>query len=208
MTTTINKSGINIITVPPVYGDNYDKGYIGFTYDPKSLIGRGIAYFTKWDKMSNIFATHALIVTGKNTCIEADALSNCVKENKLDDHFNHETRQIFFRKPKNLTDEIAQQIVNTAQEKVGEKYDHNLILAHAFSGTLAGRISHHLIKGALERKLSEYFNSSEEWICSELVAYVLDVQPEYKDKGILEDPHATINPQELFEDSVIFEPWK
>ena len=45
------------------------------------------------------------------------------------------------------------------------------------------------------------------WICSELTAYALDEQPEYHDQGILKRPNATISPQELFEDSVIFEPW-
>jgi hypothetical protein len=45
------------------------------------------------------------------------------------------------------------------------------------------------------------------WICSELVSYSLDQQPDYKDKGILARPDETINPQELFEDATIFEHW-
>jgi hypothetical protein len=65
-----------------------------------------------------------------------------------------------------------------------------------------------LLQGKVENKLSDYLNNPEKWICSELAAYALDEQPKYKDQGILKCPNATISPQELFEDLVIFEPWK
>jgi len=51
-------------------------------------------------------------------------------------------------------------------------------------------------------------NNEKRWICSELAAYCLDEQREYRGKGILAKPEDTIDPQELFEDETIFEPWK
>jgi len=113
MTTQLQqKAELEIVTLNPVYGVNYNKGYIGFTYDGTHPVGRGIAYFTKWDKMSNISATHALIVTGENTCIEANAGTNMVEENDLQPYFKPSNCQIFFRKPKDLTDNIAERIVD------------------------------------------------------------------------------------------------
>lgn len=44
---------------------------------------------------------------------------------------------------------------------------------------------------------------------SNLYAGAQDFTPsQYRDRGILKHPNATISPQELFEDSVVFEPWK
>lgn len=208
MTTTIRQSKFDIKPVKPVYGVNYYKGYIGFTYNSKSPIGQGIAYFTKWAKMSNIYATHALIVKDETLCIEADAFKNCVTERPLKDYFNDEKCQIFFRKPKDLTDEIADRIVKFAQQKVGEQYNFELILTQALSGTFAGHFFDNLLQGKLEKDLTELLDDPNKWICSELAAYTLDEQPQYRDQGILKHPNATISPQELFEDLVIFEPWK
>ena len=50
-------------------------------------------------------------------------------------------------------------------------------------------------------------NGKDKWICSELAAYALDSQAEYHDKGVLQKPDFTIDPQELFEDNRIFCRW-
>jgi hypothetical protein len=65
-----------------------------------------------------------------------------------------------------------------------------------------------LSKGSLEKAFCEVLDCPESFICSELAAYALDEQPEYRDKGVLAFPNSAINPQNLFEDNVIFEPWK
>ncbi len=208
MTTTTAKRQFEINLIEPVYGLNYNKGYIGFTYDGTHPVGRGIAYFTKWYKMSNIHATHVLIVTGKNSCIEADAASNMVKESPLEPYFAPSNRQIFFRKPRDISDEIAARIVSTLESELGKKYDYKLILAHAISGGLPGYLMNRLSKGVLKERLSSVLDCPNSYICSELAAYALDEQPEYRDRGVLNLPNSTINPQNLFEDDEIFEPWK
>jgi hypothetical protein len=208
MTATLNKNKFKITTIKPVWGDNYHKGYIGFTYDKGNIIAEGIVHFTHWESMSDIYATHALIVTGENSCIEADAGENCVKEGTLDHYFARNTCQIFFRKPKNLTEEIADRIITTVKPEVGKKYDFKLILTQAFSGSFPVHFLDRWLKGKLENMLAELCDDSNKWICSELAAYALDEQPEYRDKGILKRPNAAISPQELFEDLEIFECWK
>lgn len=208
MTTKLEQPKLEMEEHCPSYGRDYNPGYIGFTYTNKHIIAKGIAYFTRWANMTDIRATHALIVTGKNQCVEADASKNCVTEGTLQHYFDNPHCQIFFRKPKGLNKTIADKMVKLAKEKVGEQYDFASILTHAISGSFAGRCLHHLLRGEFENELSKILNSPKKWICSELVAYVLDEQDEYRDQGILEQPNATISPQELFEDSVIFEPWK
>jgi hypothetical protein len=65
-----------------------------------------------------------------------------------------------------------------------------------------------LLTGKLEELLGNLLNHPDKWICSELVAYTLDEQLLYRDKGILKSPNCTISPQELFQDSEIFAPGK
>lgn len=180
-----------IQSVPPVYGKNYNKGYIGFTYQSANIISQGIAYFTRWSKMSNIYATHALIVTGENECIEAHAETG-VHKTTLDKYFNDTSYQIFFRKPKDLTESIADGIVKILLPEVGKKYDFNLIGTQLAAGTFLGRFFDTYLKGQFEDALAKILNDKNKWICSELAAYALDEQPEYRDKGILLRPNATI----------------
>lgn len=213
MATTLQKKSNNITVkqVKPVYGDNYNKGYIGFTYTKGHVIAEGIAYFTRWARMSDIRVTHALMVTGENSCIEARADTNCVQESKLEDYFKKPKCQIFFREPKDLSDEIANRIVETAKLKVGCKYDHVLISFHIITNFIVSKLLA-LVLPVLPEKvkpwLAERFDNPNKWICSELAANVLAQQPEYQDKVILQRSHATISPQELFEDREIFKPWK
>lgn len=207
MTSTPQACTLEVQSIAPIFGVNYDKGYVGFTYHNNLVICKGIAYFTRWAKMSNIYTTHALIVTGENSCIEADASKNQIKSAPLDRYFDEPHCQIFFRKPKGLTSEIADRIIQVLELEVGKQYDFGLILAQASAGMFLGHLLNRLLKGVPERQISTILNDPTKWICSELVAYGLDEQPEYRDHGILKYPNATISPQELFEDETIFEPW-
>lgn len=198
---------IEITSVNPVYGETYKKGYIGFTYYNSSIISKGIAYITRWAKMSDIKVSHTLVVTGDNECIEAH-IKNGVVRSDLDRYFNDPHCQIFFRKPIGLTDEVANELEKVAAKEVGTKYDINLIAAEAIQGTFIGKLINSVFKGKPDRLVSKLLNRDDRWICSELVAYCLDSQSIYHDQGILSKATDTIDPQELFEDETIFEPWK
>jgi len=189
----------------PKFGENYDIGYIGFTFCPGDIISEGIAYFS--DAETDIDVSHTLLVTGKNECIEAH-IKNGVVVSTLSKYFNDPDCQIFFRKPVWLTHEIADRMVETAEEQVGCEYDTSLITAQALQGSFLGRLINKVFDGSPDKYVSNMLDSDNKWICSELVAYILDSQPEYRDKGILSKPNSTINPQELFDDTVIFKQWK
>ena len=201
----IENKSLEIKSLTQEYGVNYNQGYIGFTYDTENIVSIGIAYFTQWDRMSDIKTSHTFIVSGENECIEAHGEGG-VERSNIKKYFDNEHCLIFFRKPIKLENNI-EGIIQTASQKIGEKYDFDLIKAHLAVGTILGNLFNRLSGNKLEDFLASKFNHPDQWICSELVSYSLDQQPDYKDKGILARPDETINPQELFEDATIFEPW-
>lgn len=198
--------GIKISSIKAVYGETYKKGYIGFTYYNTSIVSIGIAYMTHWARMSDIKVSHTLIVTGENECIEAQIEDGVVRSD-LDRYFNNPSCQIFFRKPIGLTDDIATNLVKSAEAQLGTKYDINLIVAAAMQGAFIGKLINTIFSGKPDRLVSKRLNREDRWICSELVAYCLNEQSQYSNQGVLENRVETIDPQELFEDQSIFEPW-
>lgn len=202
-----DSSPVELTSVQPVYGKNYNAGYIGFTYYKTNFICNGIAYFTRWSRMSDIKVAHALVVTGENECVEATFTKGVVKSD-LAHYFNDPTCQIFFKKPIGLTQATADNMAKIAKQEVGTKYDTQLIAAQALQGSHVGKLINSIFGGIPDRIVSKLLNNDNSWICSELAAYCLDEQPEYKNKGILSKPNETIDPQELFEDQTIFKAWK
>ncbi|MEG4350186.1 hypothetical protein QUA74_10640 [Microcoleus sp. LAD1_D3] len=201
-------SAIKVTDVTPEYNVNYKTGYIGFLNKGADVTSIGIAYFTGWDTISDIHATHTLIVAGEDQCIEADMANNTVKICTLSKYFNDPNCQIFFRKPIFFNDALGYAIAHKASLEVGKEYDFGAILTQGLSGSFPGRMLDRLLTGKLEELLGNLLNHPDKWICSELVAYTLDEQLFYRDKGILKRPNSTISPQELFQDTEIFAPWK
>jgi hypothetical protein len=197
---------LELVSQEPRYGVNYDAGYIGFTYTQSNIVSRGIAYFTRWTRMHDIKVSHALVVTGDNECIEAH-MEGGVKRTKLDTYFHDEQCQIFFRKPKDLNTALAANIIKAAEEHLGCAYDIDLIAAQLKVNSVSGQLIRHLLLPNFEEDVCRRRDHLDRWICSELVAHCLDSQPEYHNKGGLVHSDATIDPQELFEDGQIFEPW-
>jgi hypothetical protein len=194
-------------TLTPDYGSNYGKGYIGFTYSDSNFVSEGIAYFTRWARMSQIRVSHALIVSDENECIEAH-MNGGVQISRLSKYFEDKHCQIFFRKPVRLSPAVADAIVQSAKSQVGCSYDISLIAGHAIPNTFIGRVIDKRFGGNSESLLCKFLNHENQWICSELAAYCLDEQHNYHDNGILKANVETISPQELFEDPFIFEAWK
>jgi hypothetical protein len=194
-------------TLEPVYGKNYKQGYIGFGYAGNRFISKGIAHFTRLHRLGDVKVSHAFIVSGRDECIEA-RIKGGVQRNSLTQYFDNPEYQIFFRKPRDLTVDIANAIIAAAETQLGTKYDTALFFSQAVNGSWLGTILKRAFGSKPDKMLSALMNNDNRWICSELAAYALDQQPQYHDKGILKDPHETIDPQELFEDTEIFTPWK
>jgi hypothetical protein len=192
--------------VEPVYGETYRQGFIGFTHSTKDPVSRGIAYFTRWSRMSDMHVSHVLVVTGQNECVEALAGKGVVKT-PLEKYFSCARTRIFFRKPRKLNAGIGRRIAEAALGQVGTRYDHLLLAAQMLEGSFLRRWILSAFKDSPDRFVGRLMNRDDRWICSELAAYCLDCQPEYADRGILAKPHYAINPQELFEDAELFAAW-
>lgn len=191
----------------PAFGVNYGRGYTGFTCPVRpGMLSKGIAYFTRFDKQSAITVTHALTVTGPDTCVEALA-DRGVVETTLSHYFDDPDVLIFFRKPRHL-DRVAERIIsNAVYEHVGDPYDVSLIKAHALSGSFFGRLASLLSTGKTDAFVAWMLDNPGAWICSEYAAWALNKVPKLSGHGVLRYPAATINPQELFEDNQTYMPW-
>jgi hypothetical protein len=196
------------VILEPSYGDNYDFGYIGFTspVTQDDVVSVGIAYFENYHRLSDISVTHAFIVTGENTCIEA-LMGKGVSEDHLQPYFNDPKTHIFFRKPADYTKDIGHRISDSARPELGKKYDDLLIAAFALRGSFFGRFIQTIFGKTPTTDFNQFLHTNSRWICSELAAHCMDVQPEYHGKGVLANGDFTIDPQNLFEDEVIFTPW-
>lgn len=193
----------------PVYGVNYNKGYIGFTFNNASFVSEGIAYFTRWDRMSNVPVSHALVVVDENTCIEA-VMGEGVIKSSLDKYFWEKHTHIFFRKPMGINEDVSDEIVQTAEKEIGAIYANNLIVNDMMRATFLGHLLDELSHDEIFDGLAMLFDRDGSFICSELAAYSLKSAKSwaYNNVGILSRPAAAITPQSLFCDDMIFEQWK
>lgn len=202
----LSKLGIRKIDSPK-YGINYRKGDIGFTFHTKSIMASAISYFTRWHRSSHVKVAHSFIVVDGSTCVEALAETG-VREKKLTDYFNDKNTIVFFRRPKGITKEIANEIAENAKKEVGKKYANSLIWNMVGRGTILGHLIDTLTKNKTFDRQSLLLNKDGSFLCSELVAHCLQKiqQWPFHNEGILKRPAAGINPQELFEDENIFKP--
>ena len=183
---------------------HFQVGHIGFTYVP-GLISTSVAYFERWHRHSPIRVTHTLIVSGENECIEAH-LDEGVARAPLTKYLDDPACRIFFRQPLGWNPDLGARIAAAAAAKIGCRYNASLILAEAAADTWLGQWINRLLRTWPNRCLSHLLDEPNHWICSQLVAYALAQQPEYRNLGILRDnPLDTIDPQQLFEDPTLFE---
>jgi len=204
---------MEISSIVPKFKENYDVGYIGFTYNKSDITSVGIAYFTDWIRMSDIKVSHCFIVTGEDELIEAAAKEG-VREDTISKYFDDPNVQVFFRKPKmrKPTSADGEFLTLAAKAYRGYKYNYFAILIQSLYGNktipailrLIG-ISHDSTRAALIslfEPLLEYFNHG--FICSGLVARVLETTFCFNPKI----PVNLISPQELFEIPEPYHPWK
>jgi len=198
---------MNIIQTRPVYGRNYRLGYLGFEFKTADPIAEGIAWFTRQDRESAVKVAHVFIVSGPDECIEAHAGSGVIRAS-LEGRLADPCTIVCFKKPAGWSLDLGARIVAAAEPRIGEGYDGSLIVAHALNGSFLGRLVSHLTGDEIASKLVDLLDTQDEWICSELGAYVLNEQVEFAGVGVLSKPNASITPQELFDCDELFEPWK
>lgn len=194
-------------SIPPVYWDNYCQGYIGFIhhFDP-GFVSKGIAYFQGPPEYGDIRVTHALVVVGDNTCVEANPSG--VEESSLSKYFDDPTLAIMFRKPRNWHPSMGQIIADEARTHIGHKYAYSLIVAQALAKSKLGRVLNGWFKDKPDAWVSRLLDYGDVEFCSELAAKALQAVPELRNLGILQSPARTIDVQELFGSRAVFEEWK
>ncbi|HAH54969.1 MAG TPA: hypothetical protein DCM02_06710 [Flavobacterium sp.] len=195
------------IAIAPEYGVNYKKGYIGFAYEADDIESIGIAYFTAFFSMSQIKVSHVFIVKNEDECIEVTREKG-VKDTSIKEYFDNPRCQIVFREPIGLSDEIADRIVTVAEKHKGDSYDYALFFSLATLNNPIGWLANRITQERLQKIITQDHENDKRWICSEFVAYCLDQQKEYCDKGVLKKPHVMVYPQNLFEDNEIFKKWE
>lgn len=197
---------MNIQSITPKFGENYDVGYIGFTFTADNIVSDGIAYFERWNRMSDIKVAHTFVVTGENELVEAH-IDTGVKADCISKYFNDPHTRVFFREPVGWNRLLGENIALAALSKQGEKYNVGLIVADAAAETFLGYWLNKIFRKWPEKVICWLFDFRNTMICSELVAFALASQPEFKHRGCLDWPLDTITPQDLFEDATLFEDW-
>lgn len=196
-------------SLTPRYGENYKRGFIGFTFKDDSFVSHGIAFMTRWDNLKRIPVSHALVVTDDSTCVEA-IMGKGVVRSDLRDYFNDPHTHIFFKKPRDITDIDTVQIVSAADKEVGADYANRLIVNNFLRNTFLGHFIDEVTDNKFFDKLASGVQKQGDFICSQLAAHAMNAAElwTYRGKGILGRPEAAINPQNLSCDEVVFKPWK
>jgi hypothetical protein len=202
----VTKGNTGRRTERPAFGKDFGLGWVGFVYCPGRLLSGGIAYLTRRAKKNAVTVSHAFLVTGPNECIEANLPVGVVTSDLAKDYLDRDDLVVLFRKPLGLTSAIARRVVSSARAQVGAKFDVGGIAAEGMHGTFLGHLITSLFGDKPRELIAGLLHQDGRWVCSELVAYCLRQVPRYRERGVLVRPPGTVSPQELLEDSALFEP--
>jgi hypothetical protein len=190
----------------PVFGTDFDLGWVGFVHSSGQLLSGSIAYLTRRDKKGGVTVTHTFLVTGPNECVEANLPVGVTTSDLAKEYLGRENRRVVFRKPRELTPAVARRLVARARAEVGAKFDYGGFAALGMTDTFLGHLVDSLLGGKPKELLAGLLHQHGHYVCSELVAYCLRKEPRYREKGVLARPQGILTPQELFEDGELFEP--
>jgi hypothetical protein len=194
-----------IKAVTPVYGVNYAAGWSFASFRENNKLSHGIAWFTRWDQMSQLPVSHVGFVAGPNSVIEATREKGVV-ETPIGNYFDDPHVHIYFRKPRGWTPDLGKRIAAMAMIQIGDSYDTALIKAHLAAGTFLGHWISKFSDDALELWLCNKFNDPDAWICSELCAWTMQQFEAFDRKGVLAHMPCTVTPPEYIWDQYLFKP--
>lgn len=192
----------------PVWGEDAKPGYLFFTFTDRSFISLGIAYFSKWDALSDIYVSHVGLVGRTAWKGVHSTAPGGVQEADLTEYFRNPKVHIFFRKPRGWSEDLGIRTLKSAEKRIGHKYGYTMIAAHALTNTLLGRFLNVALFGLPMQAVGRVLDDPAQEVCSELVAISMKEQPEYNKRGVLVKPAFMLKPQDLFECPVLLEPMK
>jgi hypothetical protein len=188
----------------PVFGKDYDLGWVGFVHGP-SLLSTAISYLTRRDKTGDQCVTHSFLVTGPDECVEANFPAGVVASSLSESYFDKDGR-VLFRRPRGLTKAAARRLVKRAKAELGAPFDTATMVAEGLGGTFLGHFLNAVLGDRPKKFAAEVLHEKGRWVCCDLVMHCLRGEPKYRDKGVLAEPVGTVSPQTLFEDEGLFEP--
>lgn len=192
-----------ITKATPLFGTSYDVGYIGFTrtFD---RIGDAIAYGERWEQDKSVpSVNHVLIVTGDGTCVQAH-IQDGVQKGLLSDYLTDSKSKVYFREPLGWSLDLGKRIAQAGITKIGCKYAKDLIVEQVIADSLLGHLVNEIFQDWPHKILSSRLTNPLEFICSQLGAYALACQPEFKGCPLFDNDLASIDPQLLFENGPYF----
>lgn len=115
---------LNIIK-NPVYETHYRKGDIGFIH----RTGEGADWICKLiallgaSPFALIRPNHTILITGENTALETAGLHGSGTQEVEIKNFAESKDLVFFRRPKGLTENTADEIIENGRKLIGAKFD-------------------------------------------------------------------------------------
>lgn len=197
---------IAITKVIPQFGVNYDIGWLGFTRT-LDLVGDAIAYGEQSESEKGYpSVNHVLIVIGDGQCVQAH-IDNGVQRGPLSQYLDDPRSRVYFRKLRFYTPDLGNRVAQFGLSKVGCGYAKVEIAEMAAADTLVGRAVNELTGNRIHDELAELLTSPLAYICSQLGAAAVFIQPEFSDLPKARLPVAAWDPQSFFQEEEIFEPF-
>lgn len=182
----------------PQYGLHYRAGYFGFSRS-RTFVSNGIATATAGDVKTGFSWSHVFIVESERTILEATSPRVCGSD--LSKYTGRSDTQVAFRRPRFWSEQFAADLIAECEPDLGKFYDTPLLVGHLINKLTAG---------ILRKQVARLFDNPNRFICSEwAAAKLLAVRPGWANlpKSVLRRPPNTINPQEFFEDTAIWDLW-
>jgi len=197
---------IQMITIKPNFGVNYDIGYVGFTSHSDDLVDAGISWFERWQTAGSQMpeargqtaevrpptADLRPLTSGlrppASVCVShtfiVSGSDECIEahakvgvhKGTLSQYFNDPHCRVFFRKPVGWTLPRGHAIDLSAAVHIGDKYGYGVIIADALANTCLGHWLNCELNNWPNRIVSRLFDRAGAEVCSELVAMALQDQ--------------------------------
>lgn len=187
----------------PIFRQDYDIGWVGFTFEKRSFVSTGIGWFTRRKQTGKRKVSHVFIVVDKDTGIEAGPKG--VVRFDMSKYYDTDKFVLIFRRPRGWDLGMGIELAKSAEDFLGQKYGYALLLAHGFSNSVIGGALDALTAGYLGKGLRRLTDAKNQQICMELVANIFRRHYKLKYLGCMRKDPADIDPQELFEDDGVFD---
>lgn len=190
--------------VTPVWGQDYDRGFVGFSNCPGNILSKGITWFENLEESMKYGAdlldggiSHVFLVWSEEWGIES--AEDGVKFFPLKARIDNPNLRIVFREPAKMGQMYLHQLLTAARAEEGRPYDYTGLVGYIFKVISP---LHHIIPAL--NKLPVPLHVAGQF-CSAYVSYCEKATDLYKDLQLFKDYHVTrISPNLLWN----WFPWK